>query len=306
MRYLIQAELLTELSAPVREHHIQLRLAPWLDEWQQLEDCTLEAEPFAEAINHRDGFGNPLHCLALMTTHTAVSVKLQARVQTLLSNPFEYQPIAPRREREWIDHSLRQAPRLWDFVLHRSALTPDLSELGLGDMAPRLDAETPLIDQVQAAMDWIEGLGAREGEKSDPPAREATATGCDQYGDSTDRAHLLITLVRSWGAPARFATGYLDPAYFEPDEDDEEAKPRPQTIHAWADVLIPGAGWRGFDPALRLVVDETYIRVAAGRDASDVLLERETFKGEGVDSSTRLLVKVSPAQPARVEPRLNT
>ena len=50
--------------------------------------------------------------------------------------------------------------------------------------------------------------------------------------------------------------------------------------HAWAEVLIPGAGWRGFDATLQLVADATYVAVAVGRDGQDAAPQRGSFKGE--------------------------
>jgi len=294
MRYLIQTELEVELSTPVREHHLQLRLAPWADEWQTLDDCRLDVEPFAEPIGHRDGFGNPILCLALMAAHKSLSVNFHAEVQTLLHDPFDYQPVAPWRELDWIHHSLRQAPRLWDFVLHPSPWTLEFPWLVPGDKPPKLAPDMSLMEQVQLAMEWVASVTDRESEGSGDAA-QPSAKSQDHYGGSTDRTQLLIAVVRSWGVPARFATGYLDPAYFESDENAQDFRPHPQSMRAWADVLIPGAGWRGFDPLVGLVVNDTYVRVAVGRDAGDVVVERATFKGEGADQRVRLQLDVSPA-----------
>ena len=52
------------------------------------------------------------------------------------------------------------------------------------------------------------------------------------------------------------------------------------TTHAWAEVLLPGAGWRGFDATLQLVTDETYVAIAVGRDDQDAAPQRGSFKGE--------------------------
>jgi transglutaminase-like putative cysteine protease len=92
-------------------------------------------------------------------------------------------------------------------------------------------------------------------------------------GVCQDFAHLLITLVRSWGFPARYVMGYLDPGYIQSPD-------LKLTTHAWAEVLIPGAGWRGFDATLQLVCDQTYIAVAVGRDDLDAAPQRGSFKGE--------------------------
>jgi transglutaminase-like putative cysteine protease len=45
-------------------------------------------------------------------------------------------------------------------------------------------------------------------------------------------------------------------------------------------VSIPGAGWRGFDATLQLVVNNTYVAVAVGRDDRDAAPQRGSFKGE--------------------------
>jgi transglutaminase-like putative cysteine protease len=79
-------------------------------------------------------------------------------------------------------------------------------------------------------------------------------------GVCQDFAHLLIALVRSWGFPARYVMGYLDPGYIQ----SPDIKP---TTHAWAEVLIPGAGWRGFD-ATRQLQRRRGERAATGSSAN--------------------------------------
>lgn len=290
MRYRIQAELRAELSKPVREHHVQLRLLPWADEWQRPGGYILEAEPFAHPVHHRDGFGNPVVCFGLMEPHKSLSIRLQADVQTLLLNPFDYRPVPPRREMEWIHQDLRQAPRLWDFVLCPSPRMEDLLPYNAAQEAPRLLADRSLVEQVQLAIEWVASVADRTGEGLEPATESP-----DYYDGSTARTRLLIALVRSWAIPARFATGYLDPACVESGPDGRVAGPHRQSLHSWADVLIPGAGWRGFDPVSGFVVNDTYVRVAAGRDAEDVVIERASFKGEGAVRQTQFRIQVSPA-----------
>ena len=64
-------------------------------------------------------------------------------------------------------------------------------------------------------------------------------------------------------------------------------------MHAWTEVLIPGAGWRGFDTSTGLLADETYIRVAVGRDAGDVITERAVFKGDAAAPETQVTLEVT-------------
>jgi transglutaminase-like putative cysteine protease len=104
---------------------------------------------------------------------------------------------------------------------------------------------------VQAAVDWIAATLTYQVGVTDVHSPLETAL-MVRAGVCQDFAHLLIALVRSWGFPARYVMGYLDPGYIQ----SPDIKP---TTHAWAEVLIPGAGWRGFDATLRLVTNETYV-----------------------------------------------
>jgi transglutaminase-like putative cysteine protease len=52
-----------------------------------------------------------------------------------------------------------------------------------------------------------------------------------------------MAAARSQGFAARFVSGYL----YGAEEDDGN------DLHAWAEVYVPGGGWRGFDPTAGLV-----------------------------------------------------
>ena len=75
-------------------------------------------------------------------------------------------------------------------------------------------------------------------------------------GISGDFAHLFISFCRSNGIPARFVSGYLN-------------KSSHTTMHNWAEALVPGYGWVGYDPAGKSKVDANYIKVAHGVDYRD-------------------------------------
>jgi transglutaminase-like putative cysteine protease len=293
VKYLIVREGRVRFSEPVREHHVELRIAPWDDDWQRLCSCALDVDPAAESATHRDGFGNLVYRFAVMGSHSRLVTRFQAEVETLLTNPFELDALPPAREREWIADSLRQAPRLWDFVLHRGPLTPALPA-SVGDVElPELTSGSPVFDQVQSSMNWIGELCQHDVDSEEPrPIFDGLLE--TRRGGAADMAHFLIAIVRAWGLPARYAVGYVDPRYFEPDEDAENGEPRPQVMHSWAEVLIPGAGWRGFDPAFGLLVDETYVRVAVGRDAMDVVVERSSNKGQVEPPQAEVALAVTP------------
>lgn len=287
MKYDIAHELRLAYSQPVWEQHVELRLTPRQNEHQRVVAAELVVDPTCEPRSYLDCFGNRVHYCSLISPHDHLSVQVRARVDTVLTNPFDYAVVAPERERDWLADALRLQPRLWDFVLYRSAATPDLGRLSLADLSfPKRDASAPLLDSIMASLDWMQETIEYSPRFTHTPAKLEDAL-TQRAGACQDVAHLLIALVRSWGFAARYVMGYQDPDY----GDDGE-----QQCHAWAEVLIPGAGWRGFDATTHLVANETYVAVAVGRDASDAAPIKSHFKGGDAEAATEVVVEVTRDQ----------
>jgi transglutaminase-like putative cysteine protease len=272
VHYVIEHETSLTFPSPVREHQCELRLTPRQDATQRVHAIHIETDPAAKLFTYADSFGNRVHYFSLIAPHGRLLTRLRADVETLLENPFDYAALTPPQEHAWFTDRLRTQPHLWSFVLHRSPVTPDLTHLQHGLELPRYDPQQPLLHAVQAAMDWIATTLTYEVGMTDVHSPLETVLAA-RAGVCQDFAHLLIALVRSWGFPARYVMGYLDPGYIQ----SPDIKP---TTHAWAEVLIPGAGWRGFDATLQLVTNDTYVAVAVGRDDQDAAPQRGSFKGE--------------------------
>jgi transglutaminase-like putative cysteine protease len=75
-------------------------------------------------------------------------------------------------------------------------------------------------------------------------------------GSCRDWAFLFMEAARSFGLAARFVSGYLNTP---PSATNYGA------THAWAEVFLPGVGWKGFDPTLGLVVGADHIAIAVAR-----------------------------------------
>jgi transglutaminase-like putative cysteine protease len=288
VRYVIEHETSLAFPSPVREHQCELRLTPRQDATQRVHAVHIATDPPTQLFTYVDSFGNRVHHFSVIAPHDRLVTRLHTDVETLLGNPFDYTPLAPPQEHSWFVEMLRTQPRLWSFVLHRSAVTPDLAHLQHGLEPPRYDSEKPLLYSVQAAMDWIAAtltyqVGVTEVHS---PLEIVLAS---RAGVCQDFAHLLIAVVRSWGFPARYVMGYLDPGYIQ----SPDIKP---TTHAWAEVLIPGAGWRGFDATLQLVTNDTYVAVAVGRDDQDAAPQRGSFKGEEGGESPQVTLQIMRQQ----------
>jgi transglutaminase-like putative cysteine protease len=285
MHYLIEHETLLAFPKSVREHQCELRLAPRDTAVQQRLACTIEIEPVAPLRTHVDAFGNLVHRLSLLAPHESLRVRVHAEVETSLANPFDYFPVAPAAERAWLERQLQEEPGLYDFVLHRSDAVPELRGV-LGEcVLPDFDASQTLLENVQAAMAWSAATFRYEPGSTEVHGPLA-AFAERRTGVCQDFAHLFVALVRSWGFAARYAMGYIDAGAVL------ESEPEVQATHAWTEVLIPGAGWRGVDATSGLVVNDAYIPVAVGRDSRDAAPVRGTFKGDDAGTPPQVSVRV--------------
>jgi transglutaminase-like putative cysteine protease len=289
VRLSIQHETRLAFPVPVREHQCELRLAPRDDEAQRRLSCRIEVEPRAELRSHLDCFGNEVHRFSLLAPHDLLVARVTSEVETSLENPFAYAPLPASAERGWLAQRLREEPRLFDFVLHKSDATPELGEELAGVPVPAFRPEQRLLDNVLGAMEWAASYFRwAPGTTAVHAALAAFAE--QRAGVCQDFAHLLVAWVRSKGFAARYVMGYV-----EGNTVPEPAQAE-QATHAWAEVLIPGAGWRGFDATSGLVANDCYVPVAVGRDSRDAAPVRGTFKGDEGSASPQVAVRVQRAE----------
>ncbi|MFM7653046.1 MAG: transglutaminase domain-containing protein [Vulcanococcus sp.] len=108
------------------------------------------------------------------------------------------------------------------------------------------------------------------------PAWPAGRTLNERVGSCRDLAMLMIECCRSIGLPARFVSGYH---LVEP-------KPERYDLHAWTEVYLQGAGWRGFDASGQGAVDDRYIPVATSSKSDLTAAVSGSFSGPpGVKST---------------------
>jgi transglutaminase-like putative cysteine protease len=88
-------------------------------------------------------------------------------------------------------------------------------------------------------------------------------------GSCRDLAVLYVAAARVAGLAARFVSGY----YFD-------QSPKFPQLHAWAEVYIPGGGWRGYDPTLGLACYGHHIALAAGSTSSQTAAIEGAFLGK--------------------------
>jgi transglutaminase-like putative cysteine protease len=74
-------------------------------------------------------------------------------------------------------------------------------------------------------------------------------------GSCRDYAVFMMEAARHWGFASRFVTGYI-----------QMGEGQHGATHAWTEVYIPGAGWRGFDPTNNKLAGSEHVSVAVARE----------------------------------------
>src|SRR5262249_50594736 len=84
-------------------------------------------------------------------------------------------------------------------------------------------------------------------------------------------------ILRSFGVPARYVSGYIH----RPNKESQS--------HAWCEVWLPDLGWVGVDPTNDCIVNDHFVKVAVGRDFTDVPPNKGVYRGHGRET---ILVRV--------------
>ena len=247
-------------ASPVRDSFNEARLQPFSDEWQTVEHFLLKVLPAARLRHHHDFYSNVIHHFEISEPHSTLLVESNLRVTTrprpLLALDATSFPLAR------ISEAARE-PRVFEFLQESRfvELSPEVWRLAL-------DVTDGLADTWQAAqalMKFVHSTLKYESFSTNvhTHARDVLR---DKRGVCQDFAHVMISLCRVLKIPALYVSGYL-------------ATENASATHAWVEVLIPGVGWRPLDPTHNREADENYVKIAVGRDYSDVAPVTGTYKG---------------------------
>ncbi len=175
-----------------------------------------------------------------------LQVKTTAEVETLRDNPFDFllEPMALELP---IDYPVSLQQQLSSYLSApldpvALALAQEIRQAVSGDTVEFLGE---LNQRIYSSCEYA----LREEGDPLPPG----LTWRQQKGSCRDYAALFQAVCRAANLAARFASGYQEG---DPDSRDRH-------LHAWTEVYLPGAGWRGFDPTLGLVVSDRHITLAA-------------------------------------------
>lgn len=248
------------------EPHV-VRLRPRADATLRLIETELDIDPTpAVRADNLDLEGNAVTQLWFDGKTDHLMIESRSTVETLRTDPFQFLldgsagTLPYAYPEDWNNRlvAYRGAPESVSQAVRALALTAADEAEQRRDRFP-----ATLTDRIHEdyTVEYRE-----DGSPRDPDATLALRSGACR-----DLAVLFIECCRSVGLAARFVSGYAHV------DDSVE-----QEFHAWAEVYLPGGGWRGYDPTLGLAVADRHVVVAAAANPADAAGISGTFRGSAV------------------------
>lgn len=278
-------------SSPIAESVTEVRMQPRSETGQRCLKFDLTTQPRARLQAYGDFLGNVVHHFDIPGKHKELKITAEATVE--VTPPTEL----PGGVGMDVWETLLQAQQRdehWDYLAPSPfvAETPLLLQLAHEWQLDQNENPLTLLRRINTAIyehfDYVPNAT-----NVDSPIDHALD---ERRGVCQDFAHIMLSLLRWRGIPARYVSGYL---YHGDHQDRSEAN----ATHAWVEAWVPELGWIGFDPTNNLLARERHIRTAIGRDYSDVPPTRGVFKGNA-SSELSVGVQVAPAEAPLIETKL--
>jgi transglutaminase-like putative cysteine protease len=259
-------------DAPAYQSHNEVRMRPIDSAAQKCLEFALETEPAASRFDFDDYYGNHVHSFSIHPQHEVLTIVARSLVEcTVEQNPAP----PPMSFEEFLHDDRARIQTEYDF-LNPTPYVPfsDRMRKFFWIARPlRTDDVAAYVHQVVAFV--------RDQFSYEPGATGVYSTADEILtvggGVCQDFAHLTIAILRLAGVPARYVSGYLAP----PPGSSQQVPVESQASHAWIEAQVPGQGWAGFDPTHGCRTDTRHIKVAIGRDYSDVTPLRGVYRSFG-------------------------
>jgi transglutaminase-like putative cysteine protease len=284
MRYTVRHITRFAYESPIAESIMEVRMQPRSDGFQRCLHFGLTTSPASRVMMYQDHDGNSVHHFDIPGRHERLTLTADALVECDMPTPLPHR-LGPRA---WAElDALAANGESWEF-LARSAFARPTPKLEALAQELRLQRGNDPLMTARGLMGEIYTRFAynQRSTRVDSPIDDALEA---RAGVCQDFAHIFIALARRLGMPARYVSGYLFHSGGSAERSADGA------THAWVEVLMPELGWIGIDPTNNLMAGERHIRVATGRDYSDVPPTRGVFKGTSeVRSELSVAVSVGP------------
>lgn len=240
-------------TADVFRHSFALRCLPKETSTQHIETISCAITPMTSITTTRDAFGNLICFGFIKEKHKHFSFCVSGRAITNSEN-MDRSPLN----------------RLFCYPTPQTELSHGYHEL--------LAQAERVHDPIQKTLAMSDALYRSFIYKPRTTTTKTTAQqALDQgMGVCQDYTHIMLSLCRKCHIPARYVAGFMD---------GEGA------THAWLEIYT-GDQWVGIDPTNNRIVDDMYIKLSEGRDASDCIVDKGVFFGN-VEQHQSVWVRVT-------------
>lgn len=209
----------------------------------------------------------------------SLEIICRSEVETKRTNPFNYILATDRAERLPMEYSKPNKSALEQYRVPSA----DFGDVFEGFVAKMLlESENDSLKFLTTLTDCIYRDFEHEF-RDEGPAREPEQTLESKRGSCRDFVVLFAEAARSMGFAARFVSGYTE----------GDLSLMQNHLHAWAEVYIPGGGWRGYDPTLGLAVADRHVAVASGVTPLEAAPVTGSFRGTGAEAIMGYEVSIS-------------
>jgi len=262
---------------PVVLEPLVVRLRPRSDIFQRLVSFDLAIEPTPEGISEvMDAQGNPTTQAWFLGTASMLALRTALTVETLHANPYDYIVLDPAALRLPMPYEPAERAALAQYL--QPAADAGVQDFADDVLAASGGGATAFLGELCQRIAAAITQEVRPSGEPMPPG-ETLALG---RGACRDLAVLFIDACRCVGIAARFVTGYELGA----------AGSVERHLHAWAEVYLVGAGWRGYDPSQGLAVADHHVALAAGASPAQAAPTAGTFRGTSVSSRLESVIRV--------------
>lgn len=246
-------EMQLDFSGNVEGHSFVLRCLPKETITQHIKNLSCSISPLSSITKTRDAFGNAMCFGFIAEPHDYFSFRVSGIAVTNSEN---------------IDNG--ELNPIFRYPTWQTTLTHG--------MEPYLALAEQQRDPVQKALRMSSELYHRFIYKPQSTTTRTTAQQALDQGTGVcqDYTHIMLALCRQLQIPARYVAGFMI---------GEGA------THAWLEVYARGH-WIGIDPTNNRVVDDMYVKMSEGRDASDCIVDKGVFFGN-VKQKQQVFVKVT-------------
>jgi transglutaminase-like putative cysteine protease len=247
-----------------------VRLRPRCDVTQKLHQFLLQVDPAPLHSGESVDLEGNATLQLWFSPEATTTFRLQtlSQVETFRDNPFNFL-LAPGATRLPIDYShtlYQQLQPYWVGPLG-TAIDPVAMQLAQEIWCATAGDTLSFLSELNQRIYQTCQYTFREQGEPLPPG----ITWQQKSGSCRDVTVLFMEVCRAIGIAARFVSGYQEG---DLDSDDRH-------LHAWVEVYLPGAGWRGYDPTHGLAVADGHIALVASTNFRNTMPVSGALKTEG-------------------------